>query len=783
MFRSNLKIILRQFRNIYSFLNLTGLTIGLTVFTLIFLWVNDELSYDRFHANNKEIYRILGDQTVEGQKHNLMATTCAPLAEYLKTNFEEIKESCRVRGVEFFLKYNEEGFYKKGLIADPSFFKIFTFPLRQGSLSSFEEGANKIIISQQLAETYFGQSDAIGKVFVIAGTDVQVVGVMENVPTNSHLQFDYVVPLEFVKTIRMYSLDSWDLYFVSTYIKTTVTVTDIYTFENKIKNVINKNSPEAATSLRLQPLVNIHLKSSDINNDIKGHGNIVYVYSFASIAIFILIIASINYSNLATARSIKRSKETGVRKVMGSSRFQLASFFFSESIFYCLIAFAIALLLSWLLLPNFNSLAGKQLVFHFLSPTIIGSLLFFTFLCALLGGIYPALVLSGQNPVIVFKGMAKAGGKAILFRRVLVVFQFILSIGLLTGTLVVKQQLDYIAKKELGYEKDKVIAFSMVRKIRSNYATIKNELLALPAVKSVTANSANISFNDSWTDELVWPGKKPDEKRIFYQFVVDPDFLKTYNISLASGRDFSSEMVSDSSALLINEEAASQMGIVNPVGTAIKLHDIPYTIIGVVKNFHFKSIHKKIEPLIMFIDPMSFFQTSIKLNAGNLPEQIKSIEAIFKKLTPERPFDYTFVDEDIEKLYLTDNRTGKIFTYFSAFAIFISCLGLLGIILFVTEQRAKELAVRKVLGAPVFKLMKILSLEYVIMAGIGFCIEAPLMYYVMGKWLSNFAYRSELNIWVFLLAGLLTLLIAWLTVAYRSFQAATDNPVKSLRSE
>ena len=277
--------------------------------------------------------------------------------------------------------------------------------------------------------------------------------------------------------------------------------------------------------------------------------------------------------------------------------------------------------------------------------------------------------------------------------------------------------------------------------------------------------------------------KKLFSQPVFYQLVVDPDFLKTYNISIAAGRDFSSEIVSDSTALLINEEAASQMGIVNPVGTVIKFHDVPYTIIGVIKNFHFKSIHKKIEPLIMYIDPSSFFQISIKLQKGNVAEQIKAIEPIFKKTTPDRPFDYTFVEDDIEKLYLTESRTGKIFTYFAAFAIFISCLGLLGIILFVTEQRAKELAVRKVLGASVFKLMIILSLEYVILAIIGFCIAAPLMYYAMGKWLTNFAYRSELNVWIFLLAGILTLLVAWLTVAYRSFQAATDNPVKSLRSE
>ena len=525
MLRSNLKLIFRQLRGTYSFINLFGLTVGFTVFTLIFLWVNDEVSYDRFHKDYENIYRVIGSQLTDGTNQNLIAITSAPLADYLKTNFGEVEEVCRLRQSEIFMKYQDGGFYNKGILADPSFFNLFSFPLKQGKLESFAEGVDKVIISQRLAETYFGKTDAMGKVFLIAGRDVVVVGVMENVPTNSHLQFDYVIPIKFAETVGMFELNQWTLYLLYTYIKTNpLNNVDL---EEKIKDVIVKNDSEANTQLKLQPLKNIHLQSASISSDLLGHGNLVYVYLFSSIALFILVIASINYSNLATARSIKRSKETGVRKVMGSSRTQLVVFFLLESAFYCLLALSMAFLTSWLLLPHFNELVAKQLVLDLVSPKIIFPLLFFMLLCAIVGGAYPALILSGQNPAIVFRGVAKAGSKTILIRRVLVVIQFIVSIGLLSGTFIIQRQLEFIKTKDLGYEKEGVISFTMIRKIRQNYATIKNELSALPAVKSVTANNQSLSLNDYWTDSFSWEGKSPDDNRIFHQLIVDVDFLKT----------------------------------------------------------------------------------------------------------------------------------------------------------------------------------------------------------------------------------------------------------------
>jgi ABC-type antimicrobial peptide transport system permease subunit len=755
--------------------------VGLTAFILIFLWVKEEISYDNFHLDHAKTYRIISHQPTEEGKQSNLALTSPPLAEYLKNNFGEVTEACKLKNTEFFLKYGDGGFYKKGFAADSSFFNFFNFPLKKGSLNSFLEGTDKIIISQELAENYFGKEDPLDKVFLVAGRDVQVVGVMENVPTNSHLQFDYIMPIKFLEAIDALSLNYWEYPSVFTYIKTNETTPAALT--EKIKNVVIKNAPTTNITLSLQPLDDIHLKSTHIDSDMEGRSNIMYVYIFSSVAIFILLIASINYSNLATARSVRRSKETGVRKVMGSNRAQLALYFFSESLVYCLVALLLALFFSWLLLPSVNELTGKKLVFQFFSIDMIFPLLFFTLLCALIGGAYPALLLSGQSPVIAFKGLAKAGVKAVLFRRSLIVVQFILSICLLVGTLVIQKQLNFIQSINLGYNKENIITFSMIRKIRSNFTTIKNELLALPAVASVTAVNQNISFNTYWTDELVWEGKKPDDKRSFFALAVDPDFLKTYSIALAAGRDFSGNLASDSSSVLLNEEAIRQMNLKDPVNKNLNLFGQNCTIIGVTKDFHFQSIHKKIEPLVIFTNPTSLYQISIKFRTEITPEQIKSAEAIFKKYTPDRPFDYTVLADDIQKKYQTEYRAGKIFTYFAMLAIFVSCLGLLGIILFVTEQRAKELAVRKVLGAPVYKLMWLLTREYLIMAIIGFCVAAPVMYYGTEKWLGNFAYHVEISFELFLLVALAIISFAWLTVAYRSFQAATHNPVESLRSE
>ncbi len=781
MFRSNLKLIIRQLRSIYSAINLAGLAVGFSSFILIFFWVNEEVSYDRFHNQFKQIFRVVGNTGTEKDEVYSIANTPAPLADYLTSNFKEVEIACRIKSTEFFIRYEESGFYEVGLAADPSFFKVFSFPLLKGSLSGFESGSDKIMISQKMADRFFGKTEAIGKTFLIAGHDVMITGVLENIPSNSHLQFDYVLPIKFLEETGIDKLENWDYFQLYTYVKTTEN-SEESRLNGKIKNILKKNSPESTTQLTLQRLADIHLRSTHLTSDMNGRGNIQYVYIFSVIAIFILIVASINYSNLATARCIKRSKETGVRKVMGANRLQLAIFFLSESTLYCVIALGIALLGSWMLLPGFNELTGKHLEFNLYSFDILAPLITSALCCALIGGIYPALMLASQNPVIAFKGF-KASKTAILIRRTLVVMQFILSISLLTGALIIQDQVDYIHSQNLGYEKENVITFTALRKVKAQYSVFKNELSKLPEVKYVTANNENISDVNFWTDEVDWEGKDPDTKIRFYQLTVDPDYLKTYSIRLSSGRDFFEASASDSSAILCNEEAVRKMGLTNPLNKEIALHNKKYTIIGIIEDFHFKSIHSPISPLVLYIDPSNFYLFSVKLNKGPLEEQVKSVEAIAKKFAPERPFDYTFVDENIDKLYKTEMQLSSIFNYFSALAIFISCLGLLGIILFVTDQRTKELAIRKTLGAPVSTLLLLLSTEYFIMVAIGFCISLPAIHFYMHKWLSNFAYRVEISPWIFIESGITILLFATLTIAYRAYKAAINNPVDSLRAE
>jgi len=775
------KIVLRQLRSVYSFINLTGLIVGFTVFILIYLWVQHELSFDRFHHEHSTIFRVVENQTNENGLNYPVAITPAPLAPYLKNTFPEVKEVCRLNNLNLVLRLNEQAFYQAGIVADPSFFQIFSFPVRFGETKSFESGVDKIVITEKLANVYFGEANPVGKVLQMLDRDMLIVAVVKNIPANSHLQFDFAIPFEFLKANGYDDLTNWKNNQYHTYIK--VEPQTNVAFEEKIRDAIVKNEPVVETEIALQPLADIHLRSNFLNNDIQGHGNMQYVYICSALAIFILIVASINYANLATARSIKRAKEVGIRKVIGANRFQLVMHFFSESFLYCALAFAAAVLLSWLFLPQVSELSGKALEFKIFSPQILFPLLASVLFCALLGGIYPALLLSSLNPAAVLKGHLKAGGSTIIFRRILVTAQFVITISFLSGTFVVQNQLNFIRTRELGFNKENILTFSTTRKVRSQYQSFKNELVSLAGVKGVTTTSTKLSLSDESTDNVHWEGKNPDVDLIFHILKVDFDFVKTLSIQLASGRDFSDQIASDSMAVLLNEESIRQMGLTDPVNKQFKIGDREGTIIGIVKDFNFKSAHKKIEPIVIYIDPESFYETAVLLDKGNLNQQVRSVEAVFKKFTPGSPFEYSFLDEDINSSYQVEERTGKIFNYLAGLSIFISCLGLLGIVMFVTEQRAKEVAVRKVLGASVLQLMFMLTIEFIILIVIAFAIATPITWYITSFWLKDFAYHVTPSLFVFALAGLISLIIAWLTIGYKSFQVSRISPVNSLRSD
>lgn len=781
MFSSYQKIVLRQLRSIYSFINLTGLIVGFTVFTLIYFWVEHELSYDRFHQEHSSIFRVVENQLNENGAPYPVAVTPAPLAPYLKNSFPEVVEVCRLNNLNLVLRHEEHVFYQAGIVADPSLFNMFTFPTRFGETKSFEGGVDKIVITEKLSRVYFGETDPVGKVLQMLDRDMLIVAVIENIPANSHLQFDFAIPFEFLKAKGYDDLTNWKSNQYHTYIK--LESQTRIAFEEKIRNAIIKNEPVVETEVALQQLTDIHLRSSHLNNDIQGHGNLQYVYICTALAIFILIVASINYANLATARSIKRAKEVGIRKVIGANRWQLIVHFFSESFLYCILAFAIAVFLSWLLLPQVSALIGKALEFEIFSPKILFPLLASVLFCALLGGIYPALLLSSLNPAAVLKGYLKVGRSTIIFRRILVAAQFVITISFLAGTFVVQNQLNFIRTREIGFDKENILTFSTTRKIRSQYQAFKNELVSLPGVKNVTTTSTKLSSSDESTDNVYWEGKNPDMNLIFHLLKVDFDFVKTLSVQLVSGRDFSDQIASDSMAVLLNEEAIRQMGMTDPVNKQFKIGDRVGTIIGIVRDFNFKSVHKKIEPIAIYIEPENFYETAILLDKGNLTQQLKSVETVFKKFTPGSPFEYSFLDEDINASYQIEERTGKIFNLLAGLSIFISCLGLLGIVMFVTEQRAKEVAVRKVLGASVLQLMFMLTFEFVVLVIVAFVIATPITWYITSFWLKDFAYHVNPSLFVFALAGLISLAIAWLTIGYKSLQLSRTSPVDSLRSD
>jgi ABC-type antimicrobial peptide transport system permease subunit len=769
-------------RNIYSFINLTGLIAGLSAFTLIYLWVIDELSYDRFHSNYKTIFRVVENQFDEKGEVFPFCLTPGPLSPYLKNSFQEVEYTSRVAQVDFLVRVNDLAFYQEGVAVDPEFFEFFSFPIHSGETKSFAVGTDKIIISEQMATTFFGNSEPLGKTLKIVDRDFIVTAVMKNVPSRSHLQFTFAIPFDFLEAAGFEDPTVWGRNNIHTYV--CLNKDDSHDlFAQKIKDAIKTNRPESTIDLLLQPLSEIHLESGHLNNDMAGRGNIQYVTIFSVIGIFILVIASINYANLATARSLKRAKEAGVRKVIGANKFQLMLHFFAESFLYSFLALLFALCIVWLMLPYFNELAGKILSLQIVEPALLFSLLGSVFFCSFIGGVYPAVVLSSLNPATVLKGLVKSGRGAVVLRRAIVIIQFTLCICFLIGTLIIKNQLTFIQSRKLGYNKEHVLTFSTNRKLRQQWLPFKNELKNIGRVSNVTASNNNLSDVRPLSWDVTWEGKDAEKEILFHQLIVDPDFINTYSIEIAEGRDFLLQNVSDSTGVLLNEQAARVMKMDDPINKPISIDGKKYFILGIVKDFHFESVHKPIEPILMYIDPEQFYEVSVRLTQDNLIKQVQEIETVFKKFNPGRPFEYTFLDDDLDKLYRNEKRLGEIFGYFSTLSVFISLLGLLGLVMYVTEQRAKEIAIRKIMGASTLHLIWLLSLEFIALVIFAFALASPTMYYAADLWLQNFAYKLEPGVWPYLTAGLGCIAIALITVCTKSFAVSQSNPIEPLRAD
>ncbi len=784
MFKNYLKTALRNIMQNkgYSFINLVGLTLGITCCILILLWVRDERGFDRFHKNSDRIYRVV-TRVKSADRENHYASTPPPLGPYLKNQYPEVINFTRFRMVgEWLIKHNQKVFIENGVaLADPSFFEIFSFPFAQGNLETALSDPQSLVITEAMAGKYFGQENPIGKsLFIQNQFDFKVTGVIKNIPRNSHLRFDFIVPF---KLIGEQKLEHWGDNDYYTYILVREGISS-ENLDQKISDAVRKNRPGSTTDLYLQPLTDIYLHSHfdvDIYGPSKPKKDI---YIFSLIAFFVLFIACMNFMNLATARSSKRAKEIALRKVAGARKKSIIGQFFGESLLFAFAAFLLSIFLMDFFLPVFRNFSGKNL-----SLDLFGNI---SFLLALIGiaavtglisGCYPALFLSSFQSVEVLKGPINPAARSSWFRRILVVVQFSISIFLIIGTIAIYKQLDYMKNIDPGYNKKNLIYIKARGDMNNKYETLKEELLKNPAISAVTISSDLPTEARHLWGGLDWPGKDPKDKREMYFFTVDPDFIKTFEIEIVEGRDFSDQFATDSSNFIINETAEKFMGLDKPVGKWLNVRGSKGTIVGVMKDFNFAHLRSKVGPLVLRVSKNLRNFIFLKVKPGNVLPTTSYIESTWKKFNPAFPIEYHFLDDALEKLYLTENRLGRLFNFFAFVAIFISCLGLVGLASFMVDQRTKEIGIRKALGASVQGIFLLLSKEFgkwVLLANI---IALPAAYYAVNQWLQNFAYRTTVGVFIYIASALLALVIALLTVSYQSIMVALTNPVTALKCE
>ncbi len=787
MIRNYLKIALRNIKrySAHSILNISGMAIGMACALLILLWVYDEWSYDRHFKNADNLYRVI-EKDPTGGEASLFAIAPGVLTKALKEEYPEIIRSSRYEPhSELRLKKGDEFSDERAVAAvDKDFIKMFNIEFVQGDMNSALNEPHNVILTEEMAHKYFGSEDALGKTLTESlGYLVTVTGVVKK-PHNSHLQFDFIVPMELL-TERGAPLNDWEFRCYN-YIELSKG-TDGKIVEEKIRGFLKKHFKGSNSEIFLQNIKKIHLFSSrKYTYDISGHGDITYVRIMCLIAVFILLIACINFMNLATAQSARRAKEIGIRKVAGANKRKIIFQFLGESLLIVFVAHVIAMIFVELLLPGFNNLFGKQLTVNYQSVGLYMGLITVVLFCGLLAGSYPAFYLSSLKPLDIIKGVITKNPGNAQFRRVLVVFQFSLSVLLIICTLIVGKQLNYMQNKKLGFNKDNIGYFMFpTAPWDPKLKTVKKELLNNPDIVSAT----NVFYNydnplnmDGNSGGFNWEGKKEGENVLFYTLGADEDYAKTFQLELKEGRYFSSEFSTDATAAVINEEAANIMGFKDPVGEIItNPQGSKSTIIGVVKDFHFKSLHYKIEPLIMQIGGSNTF--FIRMKPEHITSTVESIRKMYDSFKPDIPLNFHFLEDDFDRLYQTEQRIGKIVGYFSFLAIIISCLGLIGLSSFMTERRTKEIGIRKANGAKSHTIFFFLSKEYIIWVLISIIIASPIAWYAMDKWLQNFAYRISISWWVFALAGTIALIIALLTVSWQSYRAAGKNPVDALRYE
>ena len=798
------------FRNLvknkfYTSINIIGLAVGIATCLLILLYVLDELSYDRYNSKANRIYRVNNEVKFGGNYFDL-AQTPPLMGPVMVKEFPQVEQCARIRWYGGFLVKKGNENLQEGRVAygDSTLFDVFTLPMLAGDPKTALKEPHSLVITESIAKKYFNAVDVVGKNMIINDTgNYKVTGVIKDIPTQSHFNFDFFVAMSENEDSRN---DNWLSENYSTYIvlRKGTNPKNMEPELNKLmdryvgpqlKDIINLGLDEFKKSggfvrASLTPLTDIHLHSNKVG-ELFGNGNIQIVYIFSVIALFILLIACVNFMNLSTARSSNRAKEVGIRKVLGSLRKSLIRQFLTESLLMSFIALVFAVVIAWLLLPYFNQLAGKTIHVNLLfQPYMVISFISLMLAVGLLAGSYPAFFLSAFQPVDVLKGKVSKGFKGSWLRNALVVFQFAISIMLIIGTIVIYNQLTYIRNKDIGFNRNQVLVIQHTDALKAQAATFRNELLHISGVENATI-SGYLPVNYNRSNDAFFTSPSLDQKTAMsMQFWgVDENYISTLDIKLLEGRNFSPQFPTDSGGLIINEAAAKFLATKNLLNKRLyKIEDVKTKkiselhIIGVIKNFNFSSLREVITPLGLVLrhEPGNI---SVRINNAGIPAVIGQIKNKWQTMASGQPFDYSFMDEQFNNLYTSEQKTGQIFITFALLAIVIACLGLFGLVTYAAEQRTKEIGIRKVLGANVANIVAMISKDFLKLVFIAFLFAFPLAWWAMNKWLQDFAYRVNMGWWIFFIAGAVAILIALLTVCFQAIKAAMANPVKSLRTE
>jgi len=768
----------------YALINIGGLGIGMASAILILLWVQNEVSMDREHPKSDRIYRIYNRDTFSGELW-VWGSTPKILGPTLKKDYPEVEQTFRLNNAGFLLTVGDKKMNESGSFIDPEFFKVLDFPMLLGNSSTALDDPYNMVVTEDFAKKLFGTEDVVGQTVKIDSTDIfTVTAVLENLPTNTHFQSDYFLSWAYMKKLG-WDDEYWGNNSVETYVLLAENSSQ-EAFNKKIVNVTKDHSNgESTTEVFSYPLSQVHLYGKSDNGQLIG-GRVVTVRMFSFIAVFILVIACINFMNLSTARSEKRAKEVGLRKVVGASKTSLIAQFIGESTLISFIAGILGVLIVQLTLPSFNTLVDEQLTLPYNKFIFWIELIGFMFFTGLLAGSYPAFFLSSFSPVKVLKGTFRSAGSAINPRKILVVLQFSFAIVLIVSTIIIQRQISFGQNRELGYDQDNLIYISMQGDIEKHYSAIKQSLLSTGSSLAITKSLSPITQRSSDGWGYSWPGSIPeDEKLDFIRFSADADFLNVMGTKLIEGRDIDVyQFPSDSSAILLNETAVRKMRLENPLGQVVSYEEEKFTVVGIIEDFIFESPYDPVNPLMVF-GPSSWFSVlHIRLNpAHSVSENLASIQGVLEEFNPNFPFEYHFVDEQYARKFDDTRRTAKLSIVFTILTIVISCLGLFGLSTYMAANRLKEIGVRKVLGASVGNITLLLSKDFLKLVGIAFLISIPVAWYIMNQWLQDYQYSVGIEWWVFVATGTVTMMIAICTVGFQSIKAALTNPARTLKSE